>query len=174
MGLIGRRRRRRGDLGFSLIEALIAAALLLVVVLGFVPLFVRSSISNSEGRESTRAANFARSRAEQLYELPFNHPSLDVDGTATEIVDYYLHSTETWSTDAGSDPLDVWKRTTTVRQYHINALSDGQLQASEALPGGSDPAQVHLKEIEVAIESERGSNILGPPKSITVRVLKAK
>ena len=69
-------RRRPRDLpgrarGFTLVEVLIAAAILLVVALGILPLFMRSIVSNMEGSDHTQVANAARARAEEFFQLPF-------------------------------------------------------------------------------------------------------
>jgi hypothetical protein len=64
-----------------------------------------------------------------------------------------------------------------VRQFSVSALSDVDLllEDDEALPGGTDPTAVHLKEIEVRVNTGAIStlNLMGTRKSITLRVLKS-
>ena len=57
--------------GFSLIEVLMAMALLVVVVAGLLPLFTRSVLENLEGKESTLSVNHARSELETQKQLSF-------------------------------------------------------------------------------------------------------
>src|SRR6185503_3546588 len=64
--------------GMSLLEVLIASAILLVVVLGLIPLFARAMTSNLSGKESSDIVSYLRSREEQFYQLPFNHAWMTV------------------------------------------------------------------------------------------------
>lgn len=167
-------RRRTARRGFSLIEATLAAALFLMIVIGILPLFTQATIQNLEGRESTGVANVARSRAEELLQLPFNSVPLTItNGTELQAVEYLVPDTDVWSTETPDSRL-LWTRTTTVRQYNVSALDDGLLSATEALPAGSDPTLIHLKEIIVNVVAGREATAFGPQKSITVRVLKSK
>lgn len=169
----------RSRAGFTLLEVLIAMALFLVVALGILPLFTQSMTSNLSGRESTVAANFARSRVEQFFQLAFNSADLTIDdGTEKVFEDYYSEQDDEWKDGAapldGSDPA-VWTRTTTVRQYSSNALEDGTLDpATEALPAGTDPNFIHLKEILVELEGTREGGPLLPAKRIALRALKSQ
>jgi prepilin-type N-terminal cleavage/methylation domain-containing protein len=61
---------RRGDAGLTLVELLIALALLSFVLLGIVPLFLASVKSNYSGNEYTSIHILARDRLEQLMNLP--------------------------------------------------------------------------------------------------------
>jgi len=170
----------RGPRGFSLIEVLIAALLLLVILLGIVPLFLRAMSSRQAGRESTAVGSYARTRAETLLQLPFNHPDLTVPGGAAqlEVVEYLDGATHQWSQDPALAPQAIWVRTTRVRQFGSADLLDGDTDGDGnhldlPLPGGTNPRSIQLKEIEVAIESPRDGGPLGAAEEITVRVLKA-
>jgi prepilin-type N-terminal cleavage/methylation domain-containing protein len=68
--------RRRGDAGVTLVELLIAVALLGFILLGIAPLFIGSVKSNFSANEYTSIHNLARDRLEQLMSLPFNDPQL--------------------------------------------------------------------------------------------------
>ena len=68
--------RRAGEPGLTLIELLIALALLGFVLLGVVPLFIASVKSNYSGNEYTSIHVLARDRLEQLMNLPFNDGAL--------------------------------------------------------------------------------------------------
>jgi type II secretory pathway pseudopilin PulG len=175
-----RRRETASDrrAGFSLVEVLIAAALLLFITLGVLPLFTRSMVDNNSGAESTQVANMARSRLEQFYQLPFNSTEMTITGgTENVFTDYYSLNERVWKVGTppndGSD-LVGWTRIATVRQYSVNALDDEILDPGEALPAGTDPSRIHFKELEIVVRGLRQSTVLGPSKQITLRGLKFK
>jgi Tfp pilus assembly protein PilV len=160
--------------GLSLIEVLLASLLFLTVSLGVVPMFTQSMVSNSSGNDSTKAANFARARAEELMQLSFNHIDLSIEnGSAKTIEEYYSSANGTWHLyPIPSGLAPQWSRTTTVRQYNTDALDDDVIQISEALPAGADPTFVHLKEIEVGV-AQSGGLFTSSAKTITVRTLRS-
>jgi type II secretory pathway pseudopilin PulG len=171
--------------GFSLLEVLLAGVLLLVVALGVIPLIVRSSVSNVTGDQYSKASNYARSRTEELLQLPFDCcpepviPTLDIEDGQTERVleEHYSKNLKSWQPgDTPADASDqvLWRRVTTIRQYNNEAFEDGLLEISEALNGDADPEDVHIKEIEVATQSMLETGALGPPGRVTVRVLKSQ
>jgi prepilin-type N-terminal cleavage/methylation domain-containing protein len=63
---------RRREAGLTLVEMLIAVALLGIVLLGIAPLFIMSVRTNYSAYEYTSIHNLARDRLEQLMNLPFN------------------------------------------------------------------------------------------------------
>ena len=176
----GSERDRSGEQGFSIVEVLIAAVILLFVALGTIPLFTMAMSSNVQGLESTRSANHARERLEQLWQLPFNDPVLTVTaGTEQVWPEYYNESTKTWtaSTLSGPDavvaPLGTsWTRITRVRQFGAASLADADaISASEA---ATDPARVQIKEITVHVLNLREGGPLGAGKDFVLRGLKAQ
>ncbi|MES1242877.1 MAG: hypothetical protein ABUT39_14780 [Acidobacteriota bacterium] len=170
------------EAGFSLIESLIAALILLFIALGLIPLFARSLRDNTAGNDSTQASNHGKARLEEYLQIPFNNQVIELAPASTQTV-----STESWTQ---GDVLQVgdtnegwtagattgrgkllWSRQTTVRQYGITDLDDGALNSP--LPGGTEPVFVHFKEVEVRLESERDTgNALGGGRVFTFRVLK--
>lgn len=76
--VLGRNLRghRRHEGGVTLVELLIAVALLGFILLGIAPLFLASVKSNYSANEYTSIHNLARDRLEQLMNLPFNDPQL--------------------------------------------------------------------------------------------------
>lgn len=173
--------------GFSLVEVLIAALVLLIVVLGVIPLFARSIVNNVMGHDYTTAANFARSELEFFYGLPFNSAELELPDGETELVtaacwvasdpdglgeaEWVPLAAET--EDCGADA--AWKRITVVRQYSAAELDFSPATSTlpgTALPGGADESQIHLKEIEVFLESTKRGGLLGPPQRFNLRVFK--
>ena len=80
MALTPRRREagltRRREAGLTLVEMLIAVALLGIVLLGIAPLFISSMRFNYSAFEYTSIHNLARDRLEQLMNLPFGNQQL--------------------------------------------------------------------------------------------------
>lgn len=164
------------DAGFTLLEVLVSMAILLIIVVGLIPLFTQAIVANTSGAESTQVSNFARSRVEEYFQFPFNAPELTlVGGTELVVDEYYSFADEVWRAQpAPADDPASWTRRTIVRQYDVNALSDGVLDTAEALDAAADPSQVHLKEIEVQLEGIRQGGPLSAGKQITLRALKFK
>ncbi|HEX6862424.1 MAG TPA: hypothetical protein VF414_06400 [Thermoanaerobaculia bacterium] len=168
--------------GFSVVEALIAALILLVIALGIIPLFARALRDNTAGADATQASNHGRASLEEYQQLPFNNQALTLapgaltlgrdESWALGARDAFGDDDEGWWPGTPSDRgLVLWTRTTTVRQFGINDLDDGRL--TDPLPGGTQPAFVHLKEVEVRLESERPvESPLGPGRQVVFRVLK--
>ena len=81
---------RRSDSGFSLLETLVAAAILTTAVGSLVAALSAASRANQSAKRSTYAAILAADRMEQLRSLPLDDPALqpsppdaltaDVDG----------------------------------------------------------------------------------------------
>ena len=165
--------------GFSVVEGLMAAAIILIVAVGVLPLFVNAMTDNLQGRRSTEVANAARSHAERLMQLDFNHVELTIPNGNTELetTDYQVSTfdaleqittkqwlNETAHTETGTEDL---VRITTIRQYNFAALDDELVDASEALAGGSPPGDIDFKEIEIQLASPEELN--KPGKRLTVR-----
>lgn len=169
---------RRAAAGFSLIETIVASLILMVVALGVLPLFSRAMVSNFSGAESTSLSNMASGRAEELYQLPFDHAELTVPAGSTErLVD------ECWTAEDGhwiagtaaeaeaEDKQVLWTRQTRIRQFNVNDLLTN---TPTPLDGGTPPGSVHVKEIDIEVASERTDGILGPNRSLRVRLFKAQ
>lgn len=69
-------KKTKSQRGLTLVELLIALALLGFVLLGITPLFMASVKSNFAGNEYTSINMLARDRLEQLMNLPFNDDQL--------------------------------------------------------------------------------------------------
>ncbi|HBL29260.1 MAG TPA: hypothetical protein DD490_20710, partial [Acidobacteria bacterium] len=116
------RRRLLADAGFSILEVLVASALLLIIALGIVPLFARSIRENATGSDYTQATNGGRSRLEEAKQLPFNSLTLEVPSGETEgeieqqwaqgDTDKIGEDDEGWDTGTGTI---LWNRTTFTR-----------------------------------------------------------
>jgi Tfp pilus assembly protein PilV len=154
--------------GFSLIEVLVSALLLMVIALGVLPIFLQATASNESGREYMMVSNFARSRAEQYSQLAFNSPVLTpTAGTQLVVVDYYSFKTRAWVSPLPAGDTAMWTRTTTVRQFSISDMAT-------PLPASAPPETVHLKQIEVDIRGQRLGSIVGSGKRATVVVMRSQ
>ncbi len=171
-----------GERGMSLVEALIAMALLLLVAIGILPLFTRAMVNNVAGSEATQAANHARHRLEELGQLPINNVGLAVTaGNELLNQDQYfsgneiVHGDEEWAAAGSGTGFDTWMRTTRVRQFRlidppgaIDADLDGVVDAiggledldqdgefDDPLGPTTDISSIHVKEISVELVSPR-------------------
>jgi Tfp pilus assembly protein PilV len=171
---------RTREAGLSLIEAVVAAFLLLVIALGLIPLFTRSIVDNSSGNDSTQASNHGRTHLEALIQAPFNSQRLAVaagqpfsqrtDSWAQGNPDELGDASEGWWPGVPTDRGQVlWQRTTRVSQYSISDLDDGVLDDPQ--PGGAQSTFVHLKMVEVVLDSQR-SAVIGGGRDFTLRVIK--
>jgi Tfp pilus assembly protein PilV len=165
--------RRRREAGFSIVEVLFAALLLLFIALGILPLFARSIVSNLEGQDSTVAANFTRSRLEEFKQLPFDDTRLQVlAGNERQFDEIYLFNGKKWIDGTAPPAGDwaLWSRTTMVRQYQATDLET-------PLAASTDPSFVQLKEVEVTVLSNRNSSGgqlgFGAGKKLSARFYKA-
>lgn len=164
---------RRGEAGFSFIEVVIAGLLMLMIAISVLPLFTEAAASNETGREYTEVSNLARSRAEELMQLPFNSPQLTISaGTQLLTEQHYsakLKRWETGTTPAAGDRA-LWIRRTTVRQFAVTNLD----LLDSPLPAGTPPEGIHAKEVQVEIRGGHIGSLFGPSKNITVRMLKSQ
>ena len=119
--------------GFSVVESLIAALILLIIALGIIPLFARALRDNTTGADATQATNHGRASLEEYQQLPFNNQALTLAPGATTLTrdeswaqgtrDTFGDDDEGWWPGAPSDRgLLLWTRTTTVRQFGINDI----------------------------------------------------
>lgn len=178
--------RPRTVAGFSLVEVMIAALLLAFIALGLSPLFMRAIRNNAAGGDLTEATNGSKSKLEESLQLPFGSRILELPAgqVSGEILESWAQgerelvgdADEGWWPDAPVDKgLLLWERRTLVQQYGMSVLDkqkgDFILAPDERLAGGSDPVFVHLKEVEVVLDSRKESGIFGGKRTVT-RVLK--
>jgi len=165
-------RRHRGERGLSIVEVLISAAILLFVVVGVVPMVTRSMSNNLAGNDASQVTNGARSRVEEFFQLPFLDPagttpplSLTVTtGDVRQYDDYYSRDSDRWFTSVQPDTL--WSRTTYIRQHRFDDLTT-------ALAAGAPAESIHLKSIEVEVDSARTAGPLAAGKRVVLRQYKA-
>jgi type II secretory pathway pseudopilin PulG len=160
-----------GDAGFSIVELLIAAALVLFVVMGIVPLFAQSMASNLSGQNSTEVANAARSRIEEFLQLPFESPMLEIqDGFERELDEYFSSQRERW-VDGTLDDLEAGDAALLTRRTRIRQFQS--IDLDQPLEAGARPELIHIKEIQVRVASTR-EGILSAGARFTTRVYKAR
>lgn len=155
------------EAGFSIIEGLIAALLLLVVTLGILPLFSRAMNNNVKGNDSTRQANGAINAFESAMALPFNSGAMTVPA-GTEVVvneamalkkvasptggsDLALSPRWELVADLGADDKALMNRTRTLRQYSFDDFLDDQL-LEHPLDAATEARLVHLKVVDVTLQ----------------------
>jgi Tfp pilus assembly protein PilV len=178
---------RRGAAGFSMIEALIAAGILLIIAVGLLPLFTRAVQDNVTGNDASQATNNSRTRVEEMLAVPFDNQLIAVPAGSTQLqaLDSWTQGNANQSGDADERwwpgaPTNrgtiLWTRTTRVRQYSISALDDGDLDRTDdgwpgedELLGNASPTFVHLKEIEVVISNPKQGGVLGTGQGIILR-----
>lgn len=179
----------RAEAGFSLVEVLIAALLLLIIALGLIPLLSRAMSDNENGRDATSATNFEKSQLEAYIGMPWEATILQVPAAATvgTTTDVWTQGVPTlpgtppdvgnpnegWfagTTPPASRGAIRWTRATRVRQYQAVDIKDHVL--NNPLSGSADPSVVQIKEVEVQLTSAKQISILGGGPDVTFRVLK--
>lgn len=162
--------------GFSVVEVMIASAIFLLIAIGVLPLFTQSIKNNLSGREATEVSNHGRSKVEELLQMPFASPDMTVPttGNVGETKEYWSDVEKKWKPGDSPDPSEkaLWLRTIRIRQYAISDLKDNNV-LDTPLSGTAANGQVHMKEIEVEVESLREDSPLGGGKSLKVRMLRA-
>lgn len=165
-------RSKAREAGFSLIEALIAAFLVLMITLGVMPLFTHSVVQNVSGKESTISTNYSRSTTEELVSLPLDRRQVRPSTGLIERKTCYSYEEsggwkEVTACNPTNDPYDnpTWGRTTSIRQYSINEIYDGDSAAGN--PTFKNPilgydvsndrldSFVHVRELMVITEGQR-------------------
>jgi len=167
------RRIRSGEAGFSLLETLIAAAVLLMILIGLLPLFERSRLNLMQGNDATRVSNATIENAERLLALPFNGLMSNLpDGAFTlETEDFWLLNGDTWAAAVPAGDSAQYTRRTIIDQFGVSDASDNddpilfpphqEGVAGGQLPGGTPPGQVHYKRIITVIRNPRLEGTFG-------------
>ena len=188
--------------GFTIIEGLVATAILMIVAIGILPLFTNAILNNSRGSDSTTASNFGKTVVENLAQEPFNNPDLTLaSGTTQKLTNEWWKpgagpindSTQGWqSTAPSSSTFTTWTRTTSIQQYGVRDILNSQAPAAGSLQGvlstpldGSAQSNfVQLKLITVTVQSSKINTvnslgggkqgaILGGGETIVLQMVKA-
>jgi prepilin-type N-terminal cleavage/methylation domain-containing protein len=161
----------RRQQGFSMIEGLIAAALIGVVAVGVIPMFTRAMSDNMAGADYTRVTNYSKSKQEDITRMPYDQQSLVVQATPPP-VEYMDPSTGQWTTTKPSNLFAVWTRTTTLALYNIHDIDYDQTFNFPLGPGAiGDEGQILEATVKVASVSAVGPG--GVHRTTIIRYLKA-
>jgi len=157
--------------GFSLVEALIASALVLMITLGVMPLFTHAVVQNVSGKESTISTNYSRSTTEGLIGLPLDRNEVRTEAGENETkICYSYEPGSGWKVVDECNPANdyaepTWARTTFIRQYNINEIYDGDTAAGTPtfkneivgydVNNDRLDSFVHIRELMVVTEGQR-------------------
>ena len=181
--------RARRARGFSVVEGLIAAGILLIIAVGILPLFTRAMLSNVSGDESTKVSNYAKSGVEDYLQRPYNDLTsmtiakgeFEFNNPQETFIDPNTATTgdERWvltsAVTAGQVPL--WRRDIRIRQFGISSFrnKDKKFDEAGALDGDTDSEFVHLKEIRTTVASTRtAANPLGGNRTLVLRTFRSQ
>lgn len=157
------------EAGVTLIELLVALALLAFVLLGITPLFMASVKSNYSGNEYTSINMLARDRLEQLMNLPFNDGQLS-PGTHGNDLPAALPDPITGLPPTSGGVRNPFTVCYQVFQYQIPTLV--ATGASFTPIAVTDPNHTyHYRRIEVTVESSTGPLGIGTRKARVSGVL---
>lgn len=148
-----RRPKLRRAAGFSLVEALVATALLLLIAVGVLPLFSSAIESNLQGNDALRESTAAGDGAEDLSAVRFSAEPITFTTAATEDTGawaYQLLDDSEWVDTIPSGGTAQISRRVVLRQYQIQL--DGNIAV---VPGTADRGSVHMKEVELQIGNAR-------------------
>jgi prepilin-type N-terminal cleavage/methylation domain-containing protein len=166
-------RPARRQRGFSMIEALIAAALIGAVAVGVIPLWTRAMTDNMAGADYTRVTNYAKSKEEELAHLDQATAANQVQtGTQRQIVEYMDPATGRWIATKPLTALTYWTRTTTITLYGVHD-TDANGLLNSPLPAGSDPKAVHVVQTQVQVQSMSAIGAIGTRRSTIIRYYKS-
>lgn len=161
------------EAGFSIIEGLIAALLLLIVTLGILPLFSRAMNNNVKGNDSTRQSNGATDAFESAIALPFNSGDMNIPaGSTSVVVNDTLALKKIASPSGGVDQtistrwelpaslatgdVQVMNRQRTLQQYSLDDYADNQT-FDTPLDGVVEPRLVHFKVVDISLQDATGT-----------------
>ncbi len=193
---------KRGEAGFSLIEGLMAAGLLLIIAISILPIFTRALESNVSGSRSSQMSTFVSADLEEVNQLTVDRDEWEVaasGGVRTLAPMYWdtgplfgtagipdMLGDEQWIADeTAAQGLVIWSRNVSVRKY---SLSDLQILAGTDVSDDiivaaghpmlldtplDDDESAHLTEVRVSIIENRESMPAGAGRRITVNHVRA-
>ena len=151
--------RWKPQAGLTLVEMLIAVALLGIVLLGIAPLFIASVKSNYSANEYTSIHNLARDRLEQLMNLPVTDPQLSA-ATATFPDDQPLTLPDPTTGVPPSTVANPFVRTYTVNHFTSTPpAAPGDAWVLTPVAAGQP---YEFKEIVVTVSSRQGGTVAAP------------
>lgn len=153
--------RSHGEAGFSLVEGMIAALILLFVILGVLPLVSQSMLNNLQGNTASFQTSASVDGTETRLSLPFNAPELVIAGGATSAVSEEVFTLDsnrwidrvTFDADPQGDS-EHFLRIVTLEQFGASDLVDDD-RLDTPLDGDTEPGSVHFKRIRMEIRDVR-------------------
>jgi prepilin-type N-terminal cleavage/methylation domain-containing protein len=153
---------RRRSSGFTLVETLVAIAILGLILVGVLPLFTQSMLNNLKGNRGTQAANNTGQVLEDAGHDRFLSPDLSWN-TATSSLTYpiqyvaedvtaTIETAPQWVAAIPPGQSEAWRREVIVTQHGINDITDNNL-LDTPLAGTWDPSGVQLKQVEVRVRA---------------------
>ena len=146
---------RRRESGVTLVELLIAVALLGFILLGIAPLFIASVRSNYSANEYTSIHNLARDRLEQLMNMPFNDAQLQPGAYPNDLPTFLPAPLP----PTPATVLNPFSRTYEVHQYRIPADDIGTVAANAPfipIRVTSAGQTYDYKRIDVTVQTGQG------------------
>lgn len=171
--------------GFSLIEVLIAAAVLLIITLGVLPMFVNAISNNVEGADLTQLVHQGTGQVEALIQAGLDDALLDTSGGTNVTTQLWGPESRRWVEESAFPPDEnaTMRRVIRVSSFQMPKPTPGQRNyqnsdgswmefddiATEV--SGAVPSQV--RRIEVVVDFlESSRNILAPRRQLTLRFFK--
>lgn len=163
----------RCEVGFSMVETLIAAALIGVVAIGIIPLFTRAMIDNMAGADYTRVSNYAKSKEEDFTRVPYTLQAIQLPVGQTQLLttEYMDPSTLQWVTVKPANPLTAWTRNSTLTQYSMYDTDDDNT-FNNPIAGGASVDEVQVVQEQVQVQSISAVGPMGGRRKTIIRYLK--
>jgi len=160
--------------GFSIVESLIAAAIIGIVAIGVLPLFTRAIVDNVAGADYTRVTNYAKSKEEDFSRIPYLQPTIQVQPGQTNLMttEYMDPASLYWVATKPPNPLAVWTRLTTFTEYNLYDTDDDQMFDNPLDPGTVGVDAIMVIQAQVQVKSVSAIGPLGGRRTTLVRYLK--
>lgn len=160
--------------GFSMVESLVAAAIIGIVAIGILPLFTRAMVDNMAGADYTRVTNYAKSKEEDFTRMPFLQQTIQVPAGQIQLMttEYMDPASQYWVATKPANPLAVWTRVTTFTQYNMYDTDDDQMFNNPIAGGAVGVDGVHVIQAQVQVKSISAIGPLGGRRATLVRYLK--
>ncbi len=127
-----RRRDRRRSLptaaGVTLIETLVAAALLLVVAVMLLPMFIQSTLNNVKGADSTEMTNFSVAAMEEFWQLSIDEEEFKMGDAETGDIEAIPDTIPEFSLTTAEQLVlrqEVWRLSAKTASLEHFKLNDG-------------------------------------------------
>ena len=160
--------------GFSMVESLIAAAIIGIVAIGILPLFTRAMVDNMAGADYTRVTNYAKSKEEDFTRMPFLQQTIQMPAGQTQLLttEYMDPASLYWVATKPANPLAVWTRITTYTQYNMYDTDDDQMFNNPIAGGAVGVDAVQVIQAQVQVKSISAIGPMGGRRTTLVRYLK--